>query len=361
MTVSHLVRRGAEAISTLKNGDVPEMKIEIGSPWLAGLLFVTIIAFAVTAFSVEYTYGLLVPTLAAVEESNPDLYLRVENDPANKTPGDPIDLEAEAETTAPKPVTSKLRTTIRHLRSRAGRWSRFRGLSMFIAYGFAQSFLAGLVPVSSDAIVLRFIIQIATAVVLANLQVAWVHIVISEPSPKRFYQRIPSFRSLTKILPAAAFEHLLINGAYFVVLLIIKLSHGLGDLDLVGNIGTGSPEAYRSAFGLLSIATLVSWLASFPARVIFIRVAASMLPEEDESIVPFDRSFGGKVVPGIVGGGVLSIKDAWTTFDRDGWKRYIKALVKATGIQFALAMFFSMAITAEIFGGALVVKGENKN
>ncbi|KAL5344095.1 ubiquitin-conjugating enzyme/RWD-like protein [Aspergillus crustosus] len=347
MTVSHLVRRGLEmASTTMGNGDVPVMKIEIGSPVLAGLLIITIIAFAITAFSIEYTYGLLVPTLAAVEESNPDLYLRSENDPINKLPGDPVDLEAEAETAAPKPVTSKLRTTIRHLRSRAGRWSRFRGFSMFITYGFAQSFLSSMVPVSSDAIVLRFIIQMVTAVLLANLQVAWVHIVISEPSSKRFYRRIPSIRSLTKILPAAAFENLLINGAYFVVLLFIKLVHGLGELDLVGSIGNGSPEAYRNAFTMLSIATLVSWLASFPARVIFIRVAASMLPEEDESIIPFDRSFGGKVVPGIVGGGVLSIKDAWTTFDRDGWKRYIKALVKATGIQFALAIFFSLAIMA---------------
>ena len=39
-----------------------------------------------------------------------------------------------------------------------------------------------------------------------------------------------------------------------------------------------------------------------------------MLPDEDEAIVPFDRSFGGKVVPAILGGsGKLSIRDAWKT------------------------------------------------
>ncbi|KAL4963497.1 uncharacterized protein BDV14DRAFT_176659 [Aspergillus stella-maris] len=361
MTVSHLVRRGMEAYTiSAENGDVPSMQIRVGSTWLATLLFITVVGFFFAMFYTTYTYGLLVPTLAAVEDSKPDLYVRVDDDP-NKLPGDPVDLEAEAETPAPKPITSKLRTTIRHLRARAGRLSRFRGFSMFLAYMVADGFVSSIIPIPSSSIVGQFIVSMVVSILLANLQVAWVHIVISEPSAKRFYRRIPSFRSLKKIVPAAALEHFLTNGVYTFVLLIIKLVHGTKELDQIRDGKSGSPETFRTAMNMISLATLFSWIASFPARIIFIRVAASMLPDEDEAIVPFDRSFGGKVEPSVVGSGVLSIVDAWKTFDRDGWKRYIKALVKGALIQAGVGILFTTLIVAEIFGGALTVKGDDQN
>ncbi|KAL4926416.1 uncharacterized protein BDV17DRAFT_283353 [Aspergillus undulatus] len=356
MTVSHLVRRGVEAFSTAaENGDVPKFQLQVGSPVLFTLLLITCIGFTYAALSVEYTYGLLVPTLAAVEDSKPDLYVRVDDDP-NKLPGDPVDLAVEAEAPASKPITSKLRTTIRHLRARGGRLARFRGLSMFLTCMVAESFVSAVVPIPPNSVIGRFVLQMVVSILLANFQVAWVHIVISEPSAKRFYRRIPSFRSLKKIVPAAAFEHLLTNGAYFVTLLFIQLVHGVKELDDIRNGNGGSPETYRNALNIITIAGLVSWLASFPARVIFIRVAASMLPDEDEAIVPFDRSFGGKVEPSVVGSGVLSIADAWKTFDRDGWKRYLKSLAKSAAIQLGIAVLFSTLVVLEVLGGALTFK-----
>ncbi|KAL2810003.1 hypothetical protein BJX63DRAFT_423369 [Aspergillus granulosus] len=352
MPVSHLVRRGTEAISIMKDGDVT---LKMGSPWLAGLLLITFLGLLFALFSIEYTYGLLVPTLAAVEDSNPDFYVRVEADPANKQPGAPSGQEMEVETAPLRPITSKLRTTVRHLRARAGRLSRFRGFSMFVTYGFAENLLAGLIPFSPESVFGKFIVKMIAAVLLANLQVAWVHIVISEPSPKRFYKRIPSFRNMRKIVPAAAFEHLLTYGAFYATLFVIKQVHGLKEISFINDGENNSPDVIRAAANIFAIAGFVSWLASIPGRVIFIRVAASMLPEEDEAIVPFDRSFGGKVLPDIVGGGVLSIKDAWQSFDRDGWKRYTMAICKAMALQVAVAMLFSFLIFAEIMGWNLVL------
>ncbi|KAL4735634.1 hypothetical protein BDV11DRAFT_195644 [Aspergillus similis] len=360
MTVSHLVRRGVEAFSAAEDGDMPIYRVEVGSPVLAGLFFITILAGTFAIFSIAYTYGKLVPTLAAVEDSNPALYLRVDNDPTNKNPADPNDVEMEVETPAPRPITSKLRTTLRHLRARGGRLSRFRGFSMFITFIVAQSIVSSFVPVSPSSIFGGFVLSTLVNVLFANLRVAWVHIVISEPSPKRFYQRIPNFRSLRKIVPAAAFESLVINGSCLVTFLIIRLVHGLKELDLIRD-GDVSPGLVRSAAGIMSIAGLVGWLASFPANVIFVRVAASMLPAEDEAIIPFDRSFGGKVAPEVVGGGVLSIADAWKTMDRDGWKRYAKAELKAMGLYIASSIFFSLIITATLLGGAFTVKPRGDN
>ncbi|KAL6238372.1 hypothetical protein BDW75DRAFT_201642 [Aspergillus navahoensis] len=360
MTVSHLVRRGVEAFSAAENGEMPVFRVEVGSPVLAGLLFITILAGTFVIISIAYTYGNLVPTLAAVEDSNPDLYLRVDNDPANKNPADPNDVEMEVETPAPRPITSKLRTTLRHLRARGGRLSRFRGFSMFTTFTVAQSIVSSFVPVSPSSILGGFIFASLVNVLFANLRVAWVHIVISEPSPKRFYQRIPSFRSLKKIVPAAAFQSLLVYGSCFVTLSLIRLVHGLKEFDLIRD-GDSAPSLVRSAACIAVIPGFVGWLASFPANVIFVRVAASMLPAEDEAIIPFDRSFGGKVVPEVVGGGVLSIADAWKTMDRDGWKRYANAELKAMGLYMASLIFFSLIITATLLGGAFTVKPGGDN
>ncbi|KAL4972187.1 hypothetical protein BDW66DRAFT_144643 [Aspergillus desertorum] len=360
MTVSHLVRRGVEAFAAAEDGKMPVLRVEVGSPVLAGLFFLTIIAGAFAIVSIAYTYGNLVPTLAAVEDSNPDLYLRVDTDPANKNPADPNDVEMEVETPAPRPITSKLRTTLRHLRARGGRLSRFRGFSMFTTFTVAQSIASSFVPVSPSSILGGFIFSGLVNILFANLRVAWVHIVISEPSPKRFYQRIPSFQSLKKIVPAAAFESLLINGSCFLTLSLIRLLHGLREFDGIHN-GDGSPSLVRSAAGIAAITGLVGWLAYFPANVIFVRVAASMLPAEDEAIIPFDRSFGGKVAPEVVGGGVLSIADAWKSMDRDGWKRYAKAELKAMGLYMASSIFFSLLITATLLGGAFTVKAGGDN
>lgn len=74
-----------------------------------------------------------------------------------------------------------------------------------------------------------------------------------------------------------------------------------------------------------------------------------MLPEEDESIVPFDRSFGGKVVPAILGGsGRLSIADAWRTFDRAGRARYFKVIGKVLLMQFGLLVAFTLALLGQV-------------
>lgn len=53
MTVSHLVRRGVEAFSAAEDGDMPIYRVEVGSPILAGLFFITILAGVFAIFSVS--------------------------------------------------------------------------------------------------------------------------------------------------------------------------------------------------------------------------------------------------------------------------------------------------------------------
>jgi len=98
-------------------------------------------------------------------------------------------------------------------------------------------------------------------------------------------------------------------------------------------------------------------LLEIPATVTVVRVAASMLPEEYETIVPFDRSFGGKVTPSIVGGaGKIGMLEAWKTFTWPSRVRLLKLVIKVFAILVAVWLSFSMVLIAEahlLFGDQL--------
>lgn len=90
-------------------------------------------------------------------------------------------------------------------------------------------------------------------------------------------------------------------------------------------------------------------LIVFPANVSLTRVQASMLPEEHESIVPFDRTFSGKVKPEILGGsGAVGMLDAWKTFGWAARLRLVKLYAKIGLIQFAITLGFIMAMVGEL-------------
>lgn len=299
---------------------------------------------------------MVVATLAVVEDSTPAIYVRIDNDSdPNKPPGA---AEQEAALSPAKPITSSLRRTTRHLRSRGGPWSRFRGFSMYLVYGVANGFWSSLFTNFPGNLFLnQFIAHTLVGVILAPLQLAWVHIVITEPSPKRFYQRIPGHKAWAKIAPVAAFEHAVTAAGFFLPMAVVK---AVGGWEAI-NPSSDVPPVHAAchALAVLAVPSILGFLVSIPARAIFIRVAASMLPEEDEAIVPFDRSFGGKVVPAVLGGsGKLSILDAWKTFDRAAFIRFLKVIGKVFAIEFALVFGFALAFVGELYaiGGDAVHK-----
>lgn len=294
----------------------------------------------------DYTFGNVVATLAAVEDTNPDIYVRIDadHDDPNK-PLDPNDPEAPARL---QPITSKLRTTMKHLRARAGFWSCFRGLGMYMAWTFMRGVISAFIPISSSSFFGQFFVQSIVSVLLSTWQMAWVHIVITEPSPKRFYQRIPSWRTWVKIAPAAAAEDVLTAAAFFLPMAVAKFA---GWVELAQSDTQGDLTNFYKLMSVSAVPAILSILISIPARVIFVRVAASMLPEEDETIVPFDRSFGGKVNPEIVGGsGKIGLLDAWNTFDWAARVRYVKVIGKTIAIETALVVLMVV-----LLGGQLMV------
>ena len=73
--------------------------------------------------------------------------------------------------------------------------------------------------------------------------------------------------------------------------------------------------------------------------------------------MPFDRTFGGRVVPESAGGtGVLGLLEAWRSFDWAARIRLVKVYLKTGAIQVAVSALFLGVVYGElrfIMGDAL--------
>lgn len=285
---------------------------------------------------------MVVATLAAVEDPKAEFYMSVDtNADDTKKSGAPV--EPSLLLAQPKPITSSFRTTIKHLRERAGFWSRFRGLGIFLVYTFLRDIVISFVSVGSiyEPAMRDVVAQVLAEIILAQFGLAWIHIVISEPSSKRWYKRIPGPRSWAKILPAALVASVGSRVSFFVPAVLGASMNVTGESD--------SQQNALAVLAVVGVALALAVLVEVPAVVTFIRVAASMLPEEDETIVPFDRTFGGKVTPAVLGGsGKIGLLDAWKSFNWASRLRFIMVAVKAGAMQFGLAVVFVMVFLGEL-------------
>lgn len=150
--------------------DAPEI-----SP-LAALIFVlTVTAFAVLFAAISYTYGHLITTLCMVESASSQAYVPIESvEPADDAPpaytedGVPKPTDPEHHIIRTQPITASLRTTVEHLKARAGFWSRFRGLGVYFVWNFARSFVVGLLTATSQNPFIAIIAAIVAEVALVS-------------------------------------------------------------------------------------------------------------------------------------------------------------------------------------------------
>lgn len=198
----------------------------------------------------------------------------------------------------------------------------------------------------------------------------WIHVVISEPSPYRWWQRFPrpTLRAWRKIAPAVA---IWATASQVVTIFPMVLAGSWGTLRRMRDpdFNPGMKDAYASAGQLFFAAFLTIFMfvtIQIPATVAMVRVAASMLPEEDETIVPFDRTFGGLTTPEIIGGqGKIGIVEAWRSFNGECRRRLLRLMLKVAGLVMAVWTLFTVVavleahlLFGESFGG--MMKGMHK-
>ncbi|RFU27039.1 hypothetical protein B7463_g9310, partial [Scytalidium lignicola] len=344
-TMATLVRRGSQFAQKQTEVEIPN--------WAVAVIVILAITFSISLTLVDYTYGNLIPTLIMVEDPKATLYDPLETeDPLldldnNKKTGQATEPELFVK---PKPVTFSFRTTLTHLRARAGRRSRFRGIASFFVSAVVISHITraisfiGILPGSP------IVAPVLASAIAAHFPLLWTHIVISEPTAKSWFKRFAPLRTWKKIAgPTAIF--MLVRQVAILVPAMLALR--------INTEGVNAPHdlakmACRDQMMLVlkglgvSVLSFVLWIVLvIPAKVSLTRVQSSLLADEYEPIVPFDRSFGGKVIPAIVGGsGVLGMKDAWKTFDRNSRVRLLKAYIKVAAIEIALTLLFSGAAIA---------------
>lgn len=308
---------------------------------------------------ISYTYGDVVATLTIIETPTATAF------EAEHTVSDEVDapllpedqkpekaklVEADLFLVKKKPITSKIRTTVKHLRAQEGPLARFRGLHVSIVYHLLHGGIVGFF--SSHVVqhpVARPFIAVFASLALCRLQMAWTHIVISKSSNKSWYRRIPSRAAVKNILLPTAVFAIAEQATIYVPGALYALSLEAFNEEINENVGRAQNIALLQMFliGLVGIGLFITVV--IPADVTLKRVQASMLPEEDESIVPFDRTFAGKVKPEILGGsGAVSMLDAWKSFDRSARIRLMKLYFKVFLVSFFTTIMFVMVLVGEI-------------
>lgn len=280
-----------------------------------------------------------------------------ENDPLypsnEKDSKDPSAAPEELLIVKSKPITAKIRTTMKHLRAQGGAWWRFRGLQVYVFYQLLYMVLFSFFSAAFERTIIPHpVAAVVTSVALCRWDLMWNHTVISAPSTRTWWQRIPTFDNVKQILMPAALYAVAEQVAFFVPSDLFRI-FGLSAYSDPEHFGKVGQETQKHVFFQLLIVTAVGIVTSFliliPAAVTLTRVQASLLPEHEETIVPFDRSFGGKVEPKIVGGtGAVSMVDAWKTFDYAARIRLIKLYVKVFAVETAATVLFMAIGAAEL-------------
>jgi hypothetical protein len=336
------------------NGEHVEMP-EWGIFLLSGSLYASIVAVSLLSYMLKE----VVATLCMVETPHAAITISPSEEPATKDEKDGL-LETGPTITLvhQKPITSSIRGTIKHVVANAGRFARFRGFKIHAVYSlvfalavnFFSAFFLSLFPVGLPG--QAILVSGLAGAAVANLHAAWTHKVVSLPSEASFWQRVPSKAHWKTLAPAAALSaampyiSLYLTGGVAILLGLHKL-----DQDNLEQYSQGQWMCLAArVFATFIFAITASLFLCLPAIVTQVRIESSILPEDQDTIVPFDRSFGGKVVSQMLGGtGSIGFIDAWRSFNWEARRRLLKLYVKIGAIMMFAFFVVGHVLAFEIF------------
>jgi len=256
--------------------------------------------------------------------------------------------------------TSSIRRILRHLYNRAGLLSASSGVFAAILYDiFAWDIVSGaIIPLEGYRLnfvqltCLKAVLACVISVLLSPICLWCYWLIISENSyekhmrSKMFLRALSQFRKIAlPTLVCAAIDHLRSTPSRLPIV-TSSLAQYLEAL-------LGSDPQFRPIIPIIVNYSSYSleWLLFFgiglPNKVVLLRVYASLLPGDLTTVVPCDRSFGGKVVPG--GEERLGMLDALRTFDRASWIRIYKLYDEICGIWIAHAIIGHVINFVEIW------------
>lgn len=227
------------------------------------------------------------------------------------------ELPRDAGTSEP---TDKILKAEQYISDRDGLGFRTRGLNIAIAWRLVKALLIYIAPLDDRNFLGWLVYTAALEVLLSSFHAALIHKLVSLPSTKYFWQRIPGFNTWLKLLPSAVPASFATSTNFYLPWCLARLFRDAGRGILFGIICT----------------PLIYFFAVAPARAIFIRVVAFLLPEEDQPIPTLDRALTGIDPVSRQERRTLSVTDAWSSFQWSARWRYVKALAIVFVFEFIL-------------------------
>lgn len=378
--VSRLVRRGVEHVSQQgAHADVHQhhegqhgstddsaTAAEMLPLLLTGLVALLII------WSVDYTIGSVMVSLATIESPTRTAIIDRKPPPYADEPDLPADvkehlLPAEAEADVDievafiehKPVTAKITTTMGLLTRVGGFRARWRGVGLNALYvmllSFSSNSLARVVGFGMVGEVACFLLS---SVVFCRLHMAWTHKMISQPTNEWWFRQAPSFRDCRAlVLPTLVYA----AAQQATLILPLGVAAALGPAGSPQDGPAGNDEVIMACseiapgllLRLLAVPltfVAVSLLVLFPASVTLTRIEAALLPEGRETIVTFDKAALLENIDLSTRSGRCALfVHAWRSFDGASRLRLIKVYAKMYLIEFTVGLVALHLAMAELF------------
>lgn len=293
---------------------------------------------------VKYTISDVFPVFAIVEDEKPPAYEPVAlQDDYTEEPGQQTQNIAKPTAGDSKAVSSSIRAMTRLLRANGGFKALFRGFFCLIAQELCTTLLLTIF-VGAFGGLFAPVATLLASLTLVQLSTAWVHIILTKRSELHFWSRLPPFKRTFE----ATWRAILVYwGATEVARWLPDLLAsliGLNMPDIQLNQPTRVPKLDGSdvgkAIAVIGVAIASAVFIVIPARVVLHRVQASLLAPDAETIIPFDRTFEGRVDPVVVSGkGYATVSDAWSTFSKAAWRRLVFLYIKIAMVTFGAFAF----------------------
>lgn len=352
--VGTLARRGVEVAHGRLRDQQPDGHIKLSGPAIA-LLGATALVFFVFASSIEYTVRVLMGHLAMIESPESST-VQIFTPSTDSDTLDKKDAEAEgllvvelepATVASTKALTTSIRRTARHLKSVGGFTAKWRGLGLFIVYNIITHLVAGLLNRLGMRMVPfgETISNLAAALMASRLHCVYTHKIMTMPSSKKPWERKVSRAQWKQLLAPTAISILARDFSLYAIVTTF-VSTGMAAKHFADSGKAAWIAPVLAIVPGLVAAIVLPIFVMLPAYGALVRTEASLLPEEEETIVSFDRTFGGKLAHV---SSSLSYADAWKSFTSEARRRVVKLYVKFFFIMVALTIVAAHVLSFELF------------
>lgn len=284
--------------------------------------------------------------------------------------------------TKPAYITSSIRATLRHLNAEAGDLSMFRGIGtssaaylLMMPMVLLVEFVSHRLPlIKKSSRVAEAVANVVVALVASQIYATILHVCISKPRYKFWFRRMPMtwFKVLRTAWLAVLVDNLseeIVQAAFYYLTPGSKTKHEPDTETITFNANKTSKPFILSDGPLVKISLAIVLWACIKAmlrsqikpavRVVLLRpfeaihnrVYASMLPDDEDPVIPMDRGFQGRPQSG----GILQQQtqplgfvEAARTIDKHTYIRMVKLKFKLHVIKQLVQWAFWTLVFAQV-------------